>query len=367
LFSDGSFATEPGISDTEIRLGMVNAQTGAASALGLGMRAGAEAVFNEVNANGGIHGRRINLIVQDDAYDPDKTIDATLNMIDEQKVFSLFGYVGTPTANAVLPIIKDTKTPLVGLFTGAMTLRMPVITEIINIRASYDDEAEALVSYFADKKGAKRFGVFFQNDGFGMAVLASTIKALNKRGMSVVARGTFQRGTSAVQSGLVAMLDGLPDVVIMVGPYAPLAQFVKIAKQEHLNANLATVSFVGTDNLVDLVGKDGDGVVISQVVPFPEDHSLPVTRQCAALLASQIPSEKLGFVNFEGCISAKMMVIALEQIGTEVTRLKLIKTFEAMRGIDIGGIQFTLTEKNHQASDGVFLTQIVNGKITELK
>ena len=159
LFVGRLYAADPGITDTEIRLGMVNAQSGAASGLGQGMRAGAMAVFEEVNAHGGIYGRHINLLVDDDAYEPNKAIDATLKMIEEQKVFSLFGYVGTPTANAVLPIIKETKTPLIGLFTGAMTLRRPVISEVINIRASYDDESEMLVERFIKDKGAKRFAV----------------------------------------------------------------------------------------------------------------------------------------------------------------------------------------------------------------
>ena len=360
-------AADPGITDTEIRLGMVNAQSGAASGLGKGMRAGAEAVFNEVNANGGIHGRQINLIVSDDQYEPDKAIDATLKMIEEQKVFSLFGYVGTPTTNAVLPIIRETKTPLIGVFTGAMTLRKPVIPEVVNIRASYDDESEMLVEHFIKDKGARRFAVFYQNDGFGLAVLAGTEVALKRRGMEVVAKATFQRGTTAIKAGLAAMLENNPDVVIMVGPYTPLAEFVKEAKIEKLRASLATVSFVGTDNLVQLVGANGDGIIISQVVPFPQDDKLPITKECITLLAKHDPGETLGFVNLEGCITAKALVIAMKKAGPSMTRVNLIKTFESIKELDIGGMQFNFGPENHQASTTVFLTQIVGGKITPVK
>lgn len=360
-------ASDPGISDNEIRLGMVNAQTGAAAGLGLGMRIGAEAVFKEANLNGGIHGRQINLIVLDDQYEPNKAIDATLKMIEEYKVFSLFGYVGTPTANAVLPIIRETKTPLIGLFTGAMTLRKPVIPEVINIRASYDDEPEMLVEHFIKDKAAKRFAVFYQDDGFGLAVLAGTEKALQKRGMQVVAKGTFQRGTTAIKTGLAAMIESNPDVVIMVGPYTPLASFVKDAKVEKLRANLATVSFVGTDNLVQLVGLDGDGLVISQVVPFPNDDHFAITKDCRDLLKKHAPGEALGFVSLEGCIAAKAMIIALNKAGPQPTRLNLIKTFESMQNEDIGGIQLNLDANNHQATTAVFLTKIISGKITAIK
>jgi branched-chain amino acid transport system substrate-binding protein len=231
MFVGRLYAADPGVTDTEIRLGMVNAQSGAASGLGQGMRAGALAVFDEVNAQGGIYGRQIKLLVDDDAYDPNKAIDATLRMIDEQKVFALFGYVGTPTANAVLPIVKDTKTPLIGLFTGAMTLRKPVIPEVINIRASYDDELEVLVERFITDKGARRFAVFYQDDSFGLAVLAGTERALKRRGMEVIAKAAFQRGTTAVMGGLGALIESSPDVVIMVGTYAPVAAFLLQQKQ----------------------------------------------------------------------------------------------------------------------------------------
>jgi ABC-type branched-subunit amino acid transport system substrate-binding protein len=153
----------------------------------------------------------------------------------------------------------------------------------------------------------------------------------------------------------------------MVGTYAPLAAFIKSAKTEGLKASLATVSFVGTNNLVQLVGADGDGVVISQVVPFPEDHNLPLVKECAELLAKQVPGEKLGFVNFEGCITAKVMAIALEKTGPALTRVNLIKTFESIRGLDIGGMQVSFGPGDHQGSDAVFLTQISQGKITSIK
>ncbi|HUN69877.1 MAG TPA: ABC transporter substrate-binding protein [Burkholderiales bacterium] len=354
-----------GISDAEIKLGMVNVQSGPASGLGKGMRAGAEAVFKDVNAKGGVHGRKINLFVGDDGYEPNRAVDETLKMIDEQKVFSLFGYVGTPTANAVIPIVKEMKVPLVGVFTGAMTLRSPVAPEIINIRASYDDESEALVAHFL-KAGAKSVAVFYQDDGFGLAVLSGTEKALKKRGMEVAAKGTFPRNTTAIKTGLAAMVSAKPDAIVMVGPYAPLAEFIREARAAGLKSQLATVSFVGTDNLVAAVGKDGDGVVISQVVPFPGDESLAVTRECSEIVGKHA-GEKLGFVNFEGCITAKAMVTALEKAGKGVTRESLIQTMEGFKGLDLGGLALTLAPDNHQALNQVFMTEIRDGKIGKIK
>ena len=351
-----------GLTATEVKIGMVNVQTGPASGLGKGMRSGAEAWFKNVNAKGGVHGRQVNLVVGDDGYEPDKAVDETLKMIEQQKVFSLFGYVGTPTGNAVLPIVKEMDVPLVGLFTGAMTLRQPVTKQVFNVRASYDDEAETLVAHFLSK-GAKTVAVFYQDDGFGQAVLSGTDKALKKRSMSIVAKSTFQRNTLAVKAGLSTLMDAKPDAVVMVGPYAPLAAFIKEARAAGLKSQLATVSFVGTDNLVAEVGKDGDGVVISQVVPFPEDNDLPIQRECREALGSV----KLGFVNFEGCITAKVMVAALERAGKTPDRATLVASMQGMTGVDLGGMKLSFGETNHQGLSDVFLTQIRDGRIAKLR
>jgi ABC-type branched-subunit amino acid transport system substrate-binding protein len=285
-------------------------------------------------------------------------------MIEQEKVFSLFGYVGTPTANAVLPIVKEMDVPLVGAFTGAMSLRQPVTKQVFNVRASYDDEAEALVAHFI-AKGAKTVAVFYQDDGFGKAVLSGTEKALKKRSMAIAAKGTFQRNTLAIKAGLAAMLDAKPDAVVMVGPYAPLAAFIKEARATGLKSQLATVSFVGTDNLVAEVGKDGDGVVISQVVPFPGDNDMPIQRECREMLAAN-GGEALGFVNFEGCITAKVLVAALERTGASPERGALVQQLASMK-TDLGGLKVDFAADNHQASSEVFLTHIQGGKIAKLR
>ena len=358
-------ANTDGVSAGALRIGMVNVQTGPASGLGKGMRAGAEAVFSQVNAKGGVHGRKIELLIGDDGYEPDRAVDETLKMIEQQKVFSLFGYVGTPTGNAVLPIVKEMDVPLVGLFTGAMTLRQPVTKQVFNVRASYDDEAETLVAHFMSK-GAKSVAVFYQDDGFGQAVLSGTDKALKKRNMNILAKSTFQRNTLAVKAGLATLMDAKPDAVVMVGPYAPLAAFIKEARAAGLKSQLATVSFVGTDNLVAEVGKDGEGVVISQVVPFPEDNDLPIQRECREALAAQ-GGQKLGFVNFEGCITAKVMVAALERAGATPDRAGLVKSMQGMSAVDLGGMKISFGEGNHQALSDVFLTHIRDGKIAKVR
>ena len=172
-------AAADGITDREIRNGMVNVQTGPAAALGQGMREGAPAVFKEFDAKGLLHGRTSNPVVADGCHGPDQAIDDTRMTIGQQKVFALFGAVRTPTANAVMPIVKAMDVPLVGADTGSVALRRQVTRQVCNVRASCDGGSEMLVAHLLEKN-AKTVAVFHQDDGFGSAVLSGTGTALKK-------------------------------------------------------------------------------------------------------------------------------------------------------------------------------------------
>src|SRR5262249_35708864 len=155
------------------------------------------------------------------------TVDRTVQLVEKDQVFALAGYVGTPTAKVAVPIAQEGKVPLLGIFSGAMLLREPVQRYVLNVRASYDDETEALVAHLTSAKKASRIGVFYQNDSFGMAGLSGTEKALQRRGMQLAGKGSFERNTVAVKTGIAQLMEGKPDAVIIVAPYKPTAAFVR--------------------------------------------------------------------------------------------------------------------------------------------
>ena len=135
-------AAEIGVSPDRILFGQAAALDGPSSALGQGMRQGLLAAFAEVNATGGVHGRKLELISRDDGYDPDRSVAQTTRLIEEDKVFALIGAVGTPTAAATVPIAQARNVPFIGPFTGAAFLRAPELRNVVNIRASYGAEAK---------------------------------------------------------------------------------------------------------------------------------------------------------------------------------------------------------------------------------
>ena len=346
-----------------IRLGMVNAQTGPASALGQGMLAGAQAVFKDVNLRGGVHGRQIALQVADDGYEPEQTVEQTLRMVQDNQVLALFGYVGTPTTNAVLPLLAEMKVPLVGVFSGAASLRRPVTRQLFNVRASYEEETEALVAHLIEG-GARRVAVVYQNDGFGIAVLTAVQQALRRGALPLHARAAFQRNTVAIKMALLEMLQAQPDTIVLAGPYVPVAAFIQQARALGLPSRFATVSFVGTESLLARLGNEE--VLVSQVMPFVQDKRHAITRDCADLLQRHA-GEALSYVNFEGCVNAKTMVAALERAGPQLTRDSLLRSLESMEALDLGGYSLHFSADDHQANNAVFLTQLRAGRIHEVR
>ena len=264
---------EDGVSADKIVFGQAAALTGPASALGQGMKVGLEAAFGEVNAAGGVKGHKLELKSVDDGYEPTQSIEAVKKLLADDKVFAIAGPVGTPTAMATLPIASAAGAPFIGAFTGSEALRDPYKPLVMNVRASYFEETEAMVAHLTRDLGASRIAIMYQDDAFGQAGLAGVKRALDKRKMELAAEGTFERNTVAVKGALLAVRRAKPDAVIMIAPYKPAAQFIKLARQIKFDTTCVIISFFGSDALAKELGGGGEGTVVTQVVPFPTPRS----------------------------------------------------------------------------------------------
>ena len=352
-------AQTPGVTDDTILLGQSAAFGGPAAALGKAMREGAMVYFDRVNAAGGVHGRKIKLISLDDGYEPDRAIANTRKLINEEKVFALFGYVGTPTSYAVKPIVTEAKIPFFGPFTGAEGLRNPVNRYIFNIRASYFDETEKLVDWMvADRK--TNIAVFYQNDAYGKAGLEGVRRAMERRKLRISATGTVQRNTVDVADAVKSIAPAHPDAVIMISAYKSCAAFIKAFNKTRQRPIYMNVSFVGSKALADELGPEGHGVIISQVVPFPL-YPWGAALEMRNLLAARSPDVKPSFNNVEGFLAAKGVVEGLRRAGRDLTREKFITALETMRKVDLGAFPITFTPESHSGSHFVELTVIIGG------
>lgn len=360
----------PGVTDSAITLGSSAALSGHAGFLGTQYLRGAQAYFNYINSQGGIHGRKVFVVAYDDSYNPIKTVANTQKLISEDKVFSLFNYVGTPTSVAVKPTIKSADIPIFGFFTGAESLRKPVEPNIFHLRDSYYAEAEGTIRYFVDLKKLEKVAVLYQDDAFGMAVLKGIQLALQERGMEPVVTDTYTRGSLELLDSLEWIFSKSVDVVIMVGTYEPLAKFIKEAHKMGENPYFSSVSFVGSaafshelTEVQKISPLEYEKILVTQVVPWPYSTKYPSAIEYIELSSKYYPEDAPNYVAFEGFLNAKVVVEALKRVGIDLTREKFIKSLSEIRSFDLGiekSVNFS--SDNHQGLSGIYYSQLKESK-----
>jgi len=351
-------AAEDGVTADGITFGQAAPLDGPASALGKGMRLGITAAFDEVNRKGGVHGRKLTLVSRDDGYEPDRSIVETRKLIEADKVFALIGAVGTPTSKATQPITTAAKVPFIGPFTGAAFLRDPKLDNVINVRAGYDAETEAWIKHLTEDLKISKIAIFYQDDAFGRAGLDGVKAAMQRRGMELVAEATYERNTVAVKTALLTLKRAEPEAVVMVGAYTPCAEFIRLARKIDFTPTFVNISFVGAAALARELGADGKGVIVSQVVPFPWDASLPVVADYQAAIKAVDPAAPADFVSLEGYLVGRLAIAALDKAGADPTRDGLVKAVKNTGKFDIGGLVMTFGPNKNSGLDEVFMTVI---------
>lgn len=352
----------PGVTDKEIKFGQSAVLTGPSKALGEGMQLGILAAFHQANQAGGISGRQLTLKTINDYYETFFAFSGTSRLIGQDRVFGLIGSVGTPTARAALPSVEVGNVPFVGAFTGAQLLRRADQTNVLNVRASYYDETETMVDYL-EKTGKTRVAVLYQNDSFGLDGLKGVKKALRERdGMRLVASWYYIRNTTAVKAAAYRIANAEPDAVIIIGSYAPTAEFIKYARLRlEDDPTFMAVSFVGSSALkVRLKELDQSlaDVYVTEVVPLPSDESSEVVAEYRAALSAYDSEAEPEAISLEGYIAGRLAIARLQECGPDVTRECFLNVFSESTSIDIDGLQLQYGPGDNQGSDKVFLTRL---------
>lgn len=352
-------AATPGVTPTSIIVGQSAALSGPSGKLGADMRDGALAYFDHVNSKGGVNGRKIVLKSLDDGYEPDRAAANTRQLIEKEGVFALFGYVGTPTSNAAMPLVVKENLPFFAPLTGAQSLRAPFQPNVFNIRAGYVPEVEKIVENLGGM-GVKKIAVFYQDDAYGKAGLDAVERALKKRNLTVMGTVTIERNSTNVAAAVAKMRALAPPAIIIVTPYAASAAFIHAMRKDAVALPYFwNISFVGSQSLADALGKEAPGVMISQVMPSPWNDKLALIKEYKKLYLNK-PGRQPGFVTLEGFIAAKAFVEGLENAGANLTRAGFIRSVEGMGNYDMGGFVLRFSPSNHNASNYVELTVIRN-------
>jgi ABC-type branched-subunit amino acid transport system substrate-binding protein len=347
---------ETGVTDKTIVLGQSAALSGPAAKLGANMNTGARIYFDAVNARGGIYGRKIELRVRDDGYEAERAKQNTIDLVQKEGVFALFGYVGTPTSIAAAPIFTEARVPFFGAYSGATSLREPFNRYVFNIRASYADETERIVDQLATT-GFSQIAVFYQDDAYGKAGLEGVSRALAQRQMKIAALATVERNSTDVAKAAATLRAAEPNAIVQISAYASCAALIKELRAAGYGGQFVNVSFVGSQELADALGPQGAGVMITQVVPFPWSSVSPLQREYAqALKAAGVSNPDFG--TMEGYIAARVLVEGLRRAGRDLTREGLIAALETLHDYDLGGYTVNFTPDNHNGSRFVDITMI---------
>ncbi|HYE70503.1 MAG TPA: ABC transporter substrate-binding protein [Aquabacterium sp.] len=348
----------------DIVIGQVAPLTGTIAGTGDEYVAGGAAYFAHVNANGGIYGRKIRVVVKDDSYKPDQTLAQTRQLLAEDKPMALFGFVGTGNILALNKnrVLEEAGIALLAPYTGAQDLREPMNPNIFHIRASYTDETARMVEHL-HTIGLRRFAVMYQDDPFGKSGLAGAEQALEKLGLKAVAKGGYDRAKpEEVDAAVAAIAPAEPDAIIMVSVNRASAAFVKKMREKGSRARLFSISVVNFKELLKNAGEDTvRGVGISQVMPSPYSQLVPVAREFQQLMAKYQPGKVVSYASMESFIAAKIMVEAIKRSGGNPTREKVLAQLEKLNAYDVGGFKVSFSPENRVGSRFVEVTVIGQG------
>lgn len=351
------FTTVRAQSESRIVLGQSAAFTGPAAQLGIQFHQGAKVYFDQVNAQGGTGRQQIELRKLDDGYEPARCAENTKKFIADD-VFALFGYIGTPTSVVALPMAIKEKIPFIAPFSGAMVLREPFSRYAFHVRASYNDETALIVKQLTNL-GLKKIAVFYQNDAYGKAGLDGVNLALGRLSLKPVAEATVERNSVDVAQAVKTLVAAGPDAVVQIGAYKACAAFIREARKSGYGGTFYNVSFVGTQALADELGKDGAGVVVSQVVPSPYNPARQIAREFAeAVKAANNKEVSANFSSMEGYLAARLFAEGLRRAGPKPTRELLMTGLESIGNQSFGGFAVSFGPNDHVASSFVELSML---------
>ena len=344
--------------------------TGIIKSWGESVSNGVNAYFSYANDNNLVKNKKIQFLVYDDKYEPELTFENTQKLVYENKVFALFGFVGTPTIKRVLPILYDENIPFFSPFSGASFLRNNKNQNFINFRSSYDQEIDNLINYLYDEKKLNKIAVFYQNDDYGEEGYISLLNLLKNKNLKLVAEGSYKRNTLSINHAFNEIKDAKPEVIFMIGAYKTNSLFIKKAKEnENLkNVIFCNISFGDANSMVkelENLNTTSENIIFSQVVPSYTNTSIPAINEYQNLMKKYYPKEELGFISLEAFLSSKILINAISRINGEITREKLILTLKTTPNNLLEGIP--LEYKNSQLLNKTFLFEYKHNEFIEIK
>ena len=347
---------EIGVTGDEILLGQSTALSGPLAELGKDLSVSSKAYFDYINQQGGVHGRKIRLITLDDAYDTTKAVANAKSLIEKDMVFALFNLFGTPANTALMPTFTQFGIPSIAPYTGSQAVRAPLNRFVFNVRASYADETEKIIEHLGIR-GISKIAVVYQNNAFGIDGLSSVEGALARRKLKLHSSASIENDASNAGAAAKTIADTSPQAVVMITAGKPSVEFIKLYKKLSTTGQFFTLSVMGTQTSVNALGKEGIGLVVSQVAPFPFSATSGIVREYQQIM-TRMGVKNWSFISMEGFLNAKVTVEGLRRAGRDLTRERFLSAMESIGKVDFDGYQVNFSKSNHLGSQYVDLTVI---------
>jgi ABC-type branched-subunit amino acid transport system substrate-binding protein len=349
-------AQTPGVTADRILIGQTAGFTGTVAGGVKETTEGAKLYLNWINKNGGVHGRKIELVSLDDAFDPKRAGANAKILIEEKGVFALFLCRGTPHTEAIIPHLAARKVPLVGPSTGAQLLHEPVNPLIFNVRAKYQLEAEKGVVQLSTM-GMQKIGVIHVDDSFGKDALAGALKGFVEAKMKPVGVYSYDRTTNKVDDAVKSLVEGKPQAAMLIGSGATVADIVSKVRKADRGILLVTLSNNASSAFVKSLADNARGVIVTQVFPNPKMATTAIATEMQRL-AKASPGAIVSHQAMEGFASAKVLVEGLRRAGKQLTRESFVKALDNIRDFDLGGLKVDYSPTDHTGTEYVELSMI---------
>lgn len=349
-----------GVTDTEIRIGQWGPQTGPAALWGAVAR-GTGCYFDMINAEGGIHGRKITYFLRDDGYMAPRTKAIAKELVDNKQIFAFACGVGTANGMAVKKYLNNKRVPWVGPATGSTHFAFPPTKYLFALYPLYIDEASILINYAVKVMGKKRIAFFYQNDDYGKEGLLGAQLALEKFDMKLVAAVSAEPLDTDLSSHAMKLKKANPDCILMWVLPKHGAIILGTSAKIGLKTQWMTTSTLSDVPIMYKISKGLFKDVIFDTFGELPDSQHPLIKKYKEAHDKFTPKDRWGIFFYAGFIFAEPMVEALKRAGRNLTADSFVKAMETLKDFQGIGPKISFGPKQRQGTRSVFLAKVLEG------
>ncbi|MBT4136957.1 MAG: ABC transporter substrate-binding protein [Candidatus Latescibacteria bacterium] len=332
MFLAGSVGAETGVTDDKIKVGMIADLTGPIAFVGQEASSGVKLYLQHVNDLGGVHGRKIELIVEDDGYKPPRTVAAFRKLLDRDGVFCFAGNIGSSTTMATFPLIKRERVPLIGPGNFNSAMFTPAKRYVFALDPSYPTQSWIMLKYIHQNAPAAKLAIIYQDDDMGLDGLRGFHEAAKHYNLPVVAEASYKRGAVDFSTQVLSLKQKDPTHVILVTVTREAPAILEKSHQLGWHPQFLAALPAADQRVVELAGEAAANFMGITFLDLSSPEPDKQTQRYLDLVHQYDPGRKLSLYHAYGVMLAQIFVEGLQRAGRDLTREKLVDAMETFNG-----------------------------------